>query len=223
MRTRSIALMLTFFAFGSIGAHTTGFAAGSQFFRMAQESPAVDPRLLLSRQPDFTATQIYTRSEPRRGSAMQVAFPVAKRGPRFRLETDLVIIIYRRGERPLRLFKNTKTYEVMDDKRIRDNWTRNVDDVEVFSQAPDVRFVAIGTDTIDGHKCQMIRAMPISKQKGRGPTEVVLYAATDLENLVIRIEIHDDENPHSYQLTDIVRGADPALFEVPIGYVLERT
>jgi hypothetical protein len=175
-------------------------------------------REILLKQPDFVATEIVSSAHS--GHGFSIAFEKAKKGDCYRVASDLAIVFTCLGKPDVTFYPNSKEYR--EERRDRNPWTNSVSDVQVFANEQQVKFKIVGIQKIGKFDCVKIQA-----KKPIGPNEeqeeVYFYAAKDLRNLVIGIDVISSDRRTVYRLEDVKFKVPGKLFKRPVGYSKERT
>ncbi len=88
-------------------------------------------------------------------------------------------------------------------------WYRNANHVQIFANEEHIVFEETGTEVVQGHECLKITA----KSNDADQKEIVLfYAAKDLKNLVIVVEITLSDRTDRHILRNISFDVPDALF-----------
>ena len=167
-------------------------------------------RELLTNQPDFVAEQIFIQFEPRRHGGFSLGSKLAKKGSYYRSEFEGSI--YFSGPHKSTLYYNPrkKIYrEVPPSGDLR--WYQDAIQVETLIKGQDLMFEEVGTEVVDGHECRKIKVSR-NTSASTEPT-VIFYAARDLQNLVIVVEVNQSDRTDRYILRNI-------SFEVPASLFL---
>ena len=139
------------------------------------------PREILLGQPDFVADLGLFVSEG--AGAYSWAERIARKGSRYREESQFWIFVGEIGKTSVRLYSEGKAYDDMlpPGGAATDGGVVNPRSLALKS---DVTFAALGTVLIDGHKCVKIEAV----EEGN-TNKTYLYAASDLNNLIIVAQV----------------------------------
>src|SRR5579859_2451896 len=137
----------------------------------------LNPREILLGQPDFVADLELFVSEG--VGAYSWAERIARKGNRYREESQFWIFVGEIGKTSVRIYSEGKVYDDMLPPRgaSADGGLLNL---RALALKSNVTFAALGTVLIDGRKCVKIEAV----QEGN-PNKTYLYAASDLKNLII--------------------------------------
>ncbi len=179
-------------------------------------------RETLANQPDFMGEETIMDYEPAIGGGFSASSKIAKKGSTYRRDNGFFIFLSRPNQPTLRISPKGKTY---DELPVTENdrflWYSHANDVETFAKKEKIQFEVAGTETVDGHECIKIKATP-ETQSSKGEEAIYFYAAKDLRNAVIRIEIKIPNRITAYTLKNITFNVPDDLFEIPAKYKRER-
>jgi len=178
----------------------------------------LNPREILLGQPDFVADLELFVSEG--VGAYSWAERIARKGNRYREESQFWIFVGEIGKTSVRIYSEGKVYDDMLPPRgaSADGGLLNL---RALALKSNVTFAALGTVLIDGRKCVKIEAV----QEGN-PNKTYLYAASDLKNLIIVAQVlaPKSEDVHSLRfvgsverLRNISLDVADTLVEIPPG------
>jgi hypothetical protein len=179
-------------------------------------------REILAKQPDFMGEETIMDFEPAIGAGFSITSKIAKKGSTYRRDNGFSIFLSQPNQPTLRLDPKRKTYEelpVAEDDRFL--WYSQADDVESFAQKEKITFEVAGTVMVEGHECVKIKATPAT-QSSKGEEAIYFYAAQDLRDVVIRIEIRLSNRITTYTLKNITFNVPATLFKIPARYKRER-
>lgn len=144
---------------------------------MTDAEQQLSPREILLGQPDFVADLGLFVSEG--AGAYSWAERIARKGNRYREESQFWIFVGEIGKTSVRLYSEGRVYDEMLLPRgaATDGGVVNP---RALALKSNMAFAALGTVLIDGHKCVKIEAV----EEGN-PNKTYLYAASDLRNLII--------------------------------------
>jgi len=171
---------------------------------------------------DFSAVIVSTTVDKANSRRITFEMPVAKAGQKFRTEIDYAAMA--QGEAMPPSFSKMVTIHLGDEKRAYTLFPNVMkymvnEDAEVAPEAePDVQMTEVGSEVIDGHPTIKYRVH--MTYKGDVPTqEGYVWKATDLDGMIVKSEMENEDIAFSTVLKDIVLATpDAALFEVPADY-----
>jgi len=179
-------------------------------------------REILASQPDFMGEETIMDFEPAIGGGFSATSKIAKKGSTYRRDNGFFIFFSKPNQPTLRLDPKSKTY---DELPVTENdrflWYSHANDVETFAKKEKIKFEVAGTEKVDGHECVKIKATPES-QSSKGEEAIYFYAAKDLRNVVIRIEIKIPNRITAYTVENITFNVPSNLFDIPARYRRER-
>jgi hypothetical protein len=177
---------------------------------LTEEERSLNPRHVILNQPDFVADLNFFISEGFGGHGG--AERLARKGNRYREESQFWIFVGELGKPSARLFPQAKAYDDFESAR-----GGSADSTPINPQAlareNDVTFTALGTRTIDGHHCLKIEAV----RKGK-PEKFYFYAARDLKNLVIVAQRIEPKRGTLQRLANISLEVPDSLVQIPPDY-----
>jgi hypothetical protein len=177
---------------------------------LTAEERALDPREIIRNQPDFVADLTFFVGEGFGGYSN--AERLARKGNRYREESQFWIFIGELGKPSARLFPEVKQYD--DFESARGGSADNTPiDPRALTQESEVTFTALGTRMIDGHNCLKIEA--VRKDK---PEKFYFYAARDLKNLVIVAQKLELRRNTVQRLANISLEVADSLVQIPPDY-----
>jgi hypothetical protein len=175
-------------------------------------------REILRSQPDFMGEEIMSDFEPKIGAGFSASSQIAKRDGTYRRDNGSFIFLSKANQPTLRLSPKDKTYDkLLKTRNEQSLWYSGIADVEIFAQKNDLKFEAIGRAIVDGHDCTKIRAAP-ELRSSKDEEAAYFYAAKDLRNLVVKIELKIPWRTTVYALRKISFRVPDKLFEVPANY-----
>ncbi|MEA2205748.1 MAG: hypothetical protein QOE77_2524 [Blastocatellia bacterium] len=177
---------------------------------LTAEERALNPRDVILNQPDFVADLDFFVGEGFGGYGG--AERLARKGNRYREESQFWIFIGELEKPSARLFPEDKTYNGFESAR-GGSADRTPINPRVLALENDVSFTALGTRVIDGHNCLKIEAM----RKGK-PEKFFFYAARDLQNLVIVVQLVEPKRTTQQRLSNISLEVPNSLVEIPSDY-----
>lgn len=166
----------------------------------------INPKDIISNQPDFTANEIYFSA--RDVSGFSAVSKVARKGNKYRTDTGFVVVITEPKKPTLRLNQD-KTYE--EGVGVRRSFVSptvplNPTDLLDFE---DISFSALGTIEVDGNKLLKIQAKSKEFEE-----EVFLYADSGKKNLVTIIQILSPRRSSIQRLQEISFEVSDNLFSI---------
>lgn len=167
-------------------------------------------RELLATQPDFIADEFYASFETA-GHGHSYTFRVAKKGEWYRSASDITAAFSSYAEPNVRYFLKAKIFDSPPRAKEKRVWYGSAQNPAILAQEQGVLFEALGEETVDGHNCLKIRA---TNPNVREEVTVLLYAAKDLKNLVIRTEMSFPDRKTTFLLKNISFDVPENLFKV---------
>ncbi|MGH9788891.1 MAG: hypothetical protein ACRD4U_09350 [Candidatus Acidiferrales bacterium] len=171
---------------------------------------SLDLRELILDQPDFVADLDYFASE--KFGAHGFSEHIARKGSRYREESEFWIFVGEIGKSPARLYPQDKVYNELLPPRTG-SVGGDAFDVKALALDSNVTFTALGTVEIDGHKCLKIEAA----RTGR-PEKVYLYVARELRNLVLVAQVIEPKRSMVQRLRNVSFEVPDSLVEIPPDY-----
>jgi len=177
---------------------------------LSEVERALDLPSILLNQPDFVADEVFFYGEGFGGFSAKSR--VARKGNRYFVDTGYVKVITEAGK-AIRLNDTSKTFEEtpIGNQLVLGNG-RPINPHELASQKG-IRFVALGSQTIEGHKCLKIEA----KLEGQD-AQVFLYAAKDLKFLIIAVQVLNPPRGATQRLQNISLEVPNQLVQIPPEY-----
>ena len=177
---------------------------------LSEAERALDLPGIVANQPDFVADESFFYNEGFGGFGAKRH--VARKGNRYFIDTGFVKIIVE-SDKEIRLNDASKTFE---ETPIRNQLVlsngRPINPQMLASQNG-VKFIALGTQFIDGHKCLKIEAK-LNEQD----VQVFLYAAEDLKYLIIAAQVLNPPRSSVQKLQNISLEVPSQLAEIPPDY-----
>jgi len=174
------------------------------------EEQSLNARDIILNQPDFVADLDFFVGEGFGGHGG--AERLARKGNRYREESQFWIFIGELGKPSARLFPEEKAYDDFESAR-----GGSADSTPINPRAlaleNDVTFTSLGTRVINGHDCLKIEATRKGKQE-----KFYFYAARDLKNLVIVAQIVEPKRSTLQRLGNISFDVPDSLVEIPSDY-----
>jgi hypothetical protein len=184
----------------------------------ARGETADSARDILLHQPDFRAKETMVDVESKIGGGMSTVSEIAKRDNTYWRDNGFFVFLSKPSGVRLRLSRKDKTYdELQATENERSLWYSGISDVEIFAAKKKIRFERVGTETVDGRNCLKIKANP-DASAATSKEAVYFYAARDLKNLVIKVELQTSWRTTTYSLKDISFKVPETLFAVPADY-----
>lgn len=168
----------------------------------------LNPHDIVIAQPDFVADLALFASEG--FGAHSWAEHIARKGRRYRKESQFWVFIGEIGKTSVRLYPQGKVYDDFVPPRGGGLAEGGVYDPGSLALESDVAFTAQGTVQIDGHKCIKIEAV----RKGE-PEKIYLYAASDLKNLIIVAQVLAEKRSLVERLRNVSLDVPDYLVEIP--------
>jgi hypothetical protein len=137
---------------------------------------------------------------------------LARKGNRYREESQFWIFIGELGKPSARLFPRDKSYDDFESERGGSADSPPINPA-ALAKENDVEFTSLGTRVIDGHNCLKIEAT----RKGK-PERFYFYAARDLKNLVIVAQIVEPKRSTLQRLSNISLDVPDSLVHIPSDY-----
>jgi hypothetical protein len=164
-------------------------------------------RDIISNQPDFIADLSFSLVEHlgAHGNSKRIA----RKGSRYRIETENRVIVGEIGIRAVSLDLEAKLYDDMQMPTVQASEPSMLS-LKTWSQNLDIAFSALGNVQIDGHKCTKIEAARKGEER-----KVYLYVARDLNNLVILVRLIDSKTSEIQELRNISLQVPDSLVEIP--------
>jgi hypothetical protein len=177
---------------------------------LTEEEHSLNLRDILLSQPDFVADLSFFVNEGFGGYGG--AEHVARKGERYREESQFWTFVGEIGKTTVRLYPNGKVYDEMQPSRV------SAVDASLLYPKPfalggGATLLALGTTEFDGHRCLKIEVM----QKDR-TEKVYLYAALDLKNLIVVKQELGPKQGSIQKLTKVSLEVPDALIEIPSDY-----
>jgi hypothetical protein len=165
---------------------------------------------LVANQPDFVADEVFFYSEGFGGFSANRH--IARKGNRYFVDTGFVKVITEPGKE-IRLNDGNKTFEEtpIGSEFVAGNG--HPIDPTLLPLQKGATFVALGSQTIDGHKCLKIE-VKVPDQKA----QIFLYAAEDLKYLIIAAQVLNPPRGSIQRLQKISLDVPVALVEIPPDY-----
>jgi WG repeat protein len=177
---------------------------------LTPEERALDARKVIANQPDFVADLSYFVGEGFGGYGF--AQKLARKGNRYREESEFWIFVGELGKPSARLFPEAKMYDDFEPPRGGSADSTPINPA-ALAQEDGVSFSALGTRVIDGHNCLKIEATRTGK-----PEKFYFYAALDLQNLVILVQILEPRRNTVQRLGNISFEVPDELVQIPADY-----
>lgn len=177
---------------------------------LTDEERSLNARDVILNQPDFVADLNFFVGEGFGGFGG--AERLARKGNRYREESQFWIFIGELGKPSARVFPQAKAYDDFESPRGGSADSTPIDP-RALALENDVTFTALGTRVIDGHNCLKIEAT----RKGK-PEKFYFYAARDLKNLVIVAQIVEPKRSTLQRLGNIALDVPDSLVQIPPDY-----
>lgn len=177
---------------------------------LTTEERSLNLRDVILNQPDFVADLSFFVGEGFGGFGGGER--LARKGSRYRQESQFWVFIGEVGKSAARLYPNAKVYD--DFEAPRGGPEGGVlFDVKALALEPSVTFTALGTAQIDGHKCIKIEAT-----RAGGPEKTYLYVARELKNLAITSQSIGPKRTMTERLGNVSLEVPTNLVEIPSDY-----
>jgi hypothetical protein len=177
---------------------------------LTESERLLDPRSIVSGQPDFVADLSFFVSHT--VSGFGGAEHIVRKGNRYRDESQFWTFVGEIDRSTSRLYPKTKVYDDMQPLRVQTS-DHSMLALKTLALDLDFTFVALGKVQIDGHECIKIEAI----RKGES-MRMYLYAARDLSNLVIVIRTINPPSSMIQRLSNISLDVPNSLVEIPAEY-----
>jgi len=178
---------------------------------LTEEERGINAGDLILNQPDFVADITYFRSEVVSGGGGSMR--IARKENRYREESEFWTFIDESGKPAARLFPENKTY---DDLEPVHNHSVNCSfpfDPKTLAFEPGITFKLLGTVIIDGQ-----RSLKIGARRKAKSEEIYLYAARDLNNLILVAQVIKPGCRFIQRLSNISLEVPSNLVEIPHDY-----
>jgi hypothetical protein len=180
-------------------------------------------RDILLYQPDFKATEVYNSSFM--GEGFSTTYKTAKHDDCYRRQSA-TMIMFSCWNQPTTTF-DIKTKEYSIDRRAQGKVADSpfLADVQTFARVhKDAEYKVTGTAMIGDEECQKIEVKLKSKASsfGNGEFTYVFYAAKNLKNLVIGVDLTGNQTYASSRLGNVEFDFPDSLFQRPQGYRLKN-
>src|SRR5258706_13052667 len=189
----------------------------------AQQSKSMSVRDILINQPDFIATESFTSAFM--GHGFSVRYRTAKHLDCYRRQSDTQITFSCLNQPDMIFYPRTREYRQESRPQGTGPDALFISDVQTFARTrKDVEYTLVGTEKIGEQECLKIEARVSYKAASPGYREstFVFYAAKNLRNLVIRIDVTGKESYASSSLSNIRLDFPDRLFKRPEGYRPKR-
>ena len=174
---------------------------------LTEAERALELKVLVANQPDFTADEQFFASESRGGFGG--AEKVARKGDSYRIDNGYYVFIYQRGKPGIRMGHGSKVYDPLfgkqDDSIVP--WA-SVSPL-ALAQLTNAKLTALGAQIIDGHRCLKVEATEPSLEY-----KVNLYLAEDLKYLAIAIQVVGENRGSIQTLHNISLSVPASLFDL---------
>ncbi len=179
-------------------------------------------RDILLSQPDFIATEVYTSAFM--GHGFSVTFRTAKRDDCYRRQSES-LITYTCWNQPTTTF-DPKTREYKEDRRGQGKAADSpfLSDVQTFARVhQDVEYKIAGTAMLGEQECLKIEVKLKTTKSvfGNGEFTYVFYAAKNLKNLIIGVDLTGNQSYASSRLGNVEFDFSNRFFQRPKGYHLK--
>ncbi len=194
--------------------------AGKETSKVDQKTNGSHARELLLKQPDFTAEEVFSEFEPARGGGFSLAMKFAKKGEYYRRESDIMVFFYKFGQPTIRYRRPARIFDPPPKDDTPPVWHEQAYNPEIFAKTEGIAFQGDGAELVEGHDRLRIKA---TKQDASPASEeakevVFLYAAKDLQNLVIKTEVILVDRERIFFLRNISFDVPDKLFKALARY-----
>jgi hypothetical protein len=173
---------------------------------LTQDEQKIDPKQIVSNQPDFTAVESYFSA--RAISGFSAASKVARKGNRYRTDTGFIIVITEPGKPNIRINQDKTYEESVGIRRSFVSATSSLNPTDLLG-FEDISFSALGTIEVDGNKLLKIQAK--SKEFNQ---EVFLYSDLSKKNLITIVQIIGPQRSSIQRLQEISFVVPDNLFDI---------
>jgi hypothetical protein len=177
---------------------------------LTPEERSLDPRGVILNQPDFVADLNFFVGEGFGGYGG--AERLARKGNRYREESQFWLFIGELGKPSARVFPEDKSYDDFESARGGSADSTPINPA-ALAKEDGVSFTALGTRVINDHHCLKIEATRKDK-----PEKFYFYAALDLKNLVIVAQIVHPKQSTIQRLSNISLDVPDSLVQIPSDY-----
>lgn len=172
----------------------------------------LDLRGIVANQPDHIADQSFFYNEGFGGFG--ASRRVSRKGDKSRVENGFFIVISEPGKAAVRLYPDTKSYNDLETGIGEEAPGAGAPfNPKMLAEDSGVRFTALGTEIIDGHKCIKIQAT-----RKNSTQRIFLYSAEDLDYLIIVARVVDSRRSSVQKLSNISLNVPDDLFAIPPDY-----
>jgi hypothetical protein len=188
--------------------------------RPPDHTPSV--RDILINQPDYIATETFTSAFM--GHGFVVTYKTAKRMDCYRRQSETQITYSCLNQPNTIFYPGTREYSEEARPKGAAADSLFLSDVQTFArERSDAKYSLVGTEKIGEQECLKIEAKVTYKGASRGWQEFVyvFYAARNLNNLVIGVDLTGKETYASSRLSNIRLDFPDRLFKRPEGYRLK--
>ena len=177
---------------------------------LTEEERSLNLRDVILNQPDFVADLSFFVGEGFGG--FSGGERLARKGNRYRQESQFWIFIGEVGKSAARLYPNAKVYDDFEAARggLEDGL---LFDLRALALESDVNFTALGTALIDGQKCIKVEAT-----RPGSPEKTYLYVARGLKNLAIVSQSIGPKRSMVERLSNVSLEVPANLVEIPSDY-----
>ena len=190
----------------------------------AQQSKSMNVRDMLINQPDYIATESFTSAFM--GHGFSVSYQTAKRLDCYRRQSETQITYSCLNQPDMIFYPRTREYR----QEARPEGTGPdalfISDVQTFARTrKDVEYTLVGAEKIGEQECIKIEAKVTYQDAANGSRRFtfVFYAAKNLDNLVIGVDVIGKDSYASSRLGDIRLDFPERLFKRPEGYRRKRS
>ncbi len=171
---------------------------------------------ILANQPDFVADEVFFQFEPRVHGGFSLGSRLAKKGDYYRSDFEGSVLFFQPNRPTVSYNPKEKAYREVPSST-KDGWYQDAIRIQTLVSEQNLTFEEVGTQVFEGHDCRKIKVTRNSSDS-EDPT-VHVYAAKDLKNLVIFVEVNLSDRTDRYILRNISFDV-PALLFQPIEHYL---
>jgi WG repeat protein len=177
---------------------------------LTAKEQALNARDIILNQPDFVADLNFFVGEGFGGFGG--AQRLARKGNRYREESQFWIFVGELGQPSAKLFPQAKVYDDYEPARGGSADSPPINP-QALAREENVTFTLLGSRVIDGHHSLKIEAVRNGK-----PEKFYFYAARDLQNLVIVTQLSEPGRSTLQRLSNISLDVPDSLVQIPADY-----
>jgi len=178
---------------------------------LTDEERALDLHDLILNQPDFVADLTFFRTERFGGGGGSER--IARKGDRYREESQFWIFVGESDKPTARLFPQSKSYDDLEPARYESANSSEPFNPKTLALEAGVSYKVLGAVMIDGYRC-----IKIAAAREKRPKQIYLYAARELRNLFIIARVLDPPRSFVQRLSNVSFEVPDTLVEVPRDY-----